>query len=84
MLDTIAIIPARSVSKGVIDKNIRLLSGRPLIAYSIKAALLAENSDPDDEEIEISMRGNLCRCMTYKRIKEAIKKAGKTMRERSV
>ena len=48
------------------------------------AALLAENNNPDDEEIEISMRGNLCRCMTYKRIKSAVKKAGKTMRERSV
>mgnify|MGYP001454913998 CR=1 FL=1 len=37
-----------------------------------------------DEDIEISMRGNLCRCMTYKRIKAAIKKAGKTIRARSV
>jgi isoquinoline 1-oxidoreductase alpha subunit len=48
------------------------------------AALLAENNDPTDEDIEISMRGNLCRCMTYHRIKNAIKKAGKTIRARSV
>ena len=48
------------------------------------AALLAENNDPTDEDIEISMRGNLCRCMTYQRIKNAIKKAGKTIRARSV
>lgn len=34
----IAIIPARSGSKGLKDKNIRELSGMPLIAYSIKAA----------------------------------------------
>lgn len=34
-----AIIPARSGSKGVPNKNIRLLSGIPLIAYSIVAAL---------------------------------------------
>jgi len=34
-----AIIPARSQSKGVPDKNIRLIGGKPLIAYSIKAAL---------------------------------------------
>ena len=39
---------------------------------------------PTDEDIEISMRGNLCRCMTYHRIKNAIKKAGKTIRARSV
>lgn len=31
----IAIIPARSGSKGLPDKNIRLLKGKPLIAYSI-------------------------------------------------
>ena len=34
----LAIIPARSGSKGVKDKNIRPLNGRPLIAYSIAAA----------------------------------------------
>ena len=35
----IAMIPARSGSKRVPDKNIRLLAGHPLIAYSIAAAL---------------------------------------------
>ncbi len=34
----LAIIPARSGSKGVKDKNIRVLNGIPLIGYSIKAA----------------------------------------------
>jgi CMP-N,N'-diacetyllegionaminic acid synthase len=34
----IAIIPARSGSKGLPDKNIRILNGKPLIAYSIDAA----------------------------------------------
>lgn len=33
-----AIIPARSGSKGLPDKNIRMLSGKPLIAYSIEFA----------------------------------------------
>ena len=42
---TIAIIPARSGSKGVPGKNIRLLGGRPLMAYSIQAGLLAGNID---------------------------------------
>ena len=35
----IAIIPARSGSKGVKDKNIRELAGKPLMAYTIEAAL---------------------------------------------
>ncbi|MCK4339476.1 MAG: hypothetical protein KAW87_05775 [Candidatus Cloacimonetes bacterium] len=34
----IAIIPARGCSKGLPRKNIRLLAGKPLIAYSIEAA----------------------------------------------
>jgi len=41
MRDIIAIIPARAGSKTLIDKNIALLSGHPLIAYSIAAAKLA-------------------------------------------
>ena len=38
-----AIIPARSGSKGLPNKNVKLLAGRPLLAYSIAAAILAEN-----------------------------------------
>ena len=34
----IAIIPARSGSKGLKDKNIKILEGKPLLAYSIEAA----------------------------------------------
>lgn len=39
MLNNIAIIPARSGSKGLPDKNIRELNGKPLLAYSIEAAV---------------------------------------------
>lgn len=35
----LAIIPARSGSKGLINKNIRKLNGKPLIAYTIEAAI---------------------------------------------
>ncbi len=38
-MKNIAIIPARSGSKGLPDKNIKNLCGKPLIAYSIEAAL---------------------------------------------
>jgi len=39
MMKSIAIIPARSGSKGLKDKNIRDLNGKPLLAYSIESAL---------------------------------------------
>ncbi len=38
-MNNIAIIPARSGSKGLKDKNIKELDGKPLMAYSIEAAL---------------------------------------------
>jgi len=38
----LAIIPARSGSKGLKDKNIKNLNGKPLIAYTIEAALKSE------------------------------------------
>jgi isoquinoline 1-oxidoreductase subunit alpha len=39
------------------------------------AALLKSNPKPTDEDIDAAMAGNLCRCATYLRIREAIKKA---------
>lgn len=56
----IAIIPARGGSKGIPRKNIRLLAGKPLIAYTIEAASKSKYIDraivsTEDEEIaEIS------------------------------
>lgn len=37
------------------------------------AALLAETGMPDDRDIDAAMAGNICRCGTYVRIREAIK-----------
>lgn len=39
------------------------------------AALLKNNPNPTDEEIATAMNGNICRCGTYVRIREAVKKA---------
>jgi CMP-N-acetylneuraminic acid synthetase len=55
-LQTCAIIPARGGSKGLPRKNVRMLCGKPLIAWTIAAALQSETVDrvvvsTDDGEI---------------------------------
>lgn len=39
------------------------------------AALLADNPDPSDAEIDAAMQGNICRCGTYNQIRAAIRHA---------
>jgi isoquinoline 1-oxidoreductase subunit alpha len=39
------------------------------------AALLASTPNPEDSDIDAAMAGNICRCGTYVRIREAIKRA---------
>ena len=53
----LGIIPARGGSKGVINKNIRLINGTPLINYTIQAAIDSKELDDffvstDSEEIK--------------------------------
>jgi isoquinoline 1-oxidoreductase alpha subunit len=42
-------------------------------------ALLKSNPKPTDEDIDTAMNGNLCRCGTYQRIKQAIHRASEIM-----
>jgi isoquinoline 1-oxidoreductase alpha subunit len=42
------------------------------------AALLARTPNPTDADIDIAMSGNICRCGTYPRIRDAIKRAAKS------
>lgn len=44
-------------------------------------SLLKDYPNPTDEEIDGVMGGSLCRCMTYIRIRKAIKKAAAAMRQ---
>jgi len=44
-------------------------------------ALLARNSEPTDDEIDVAMSGSLCRCGAYPRIRAAIKTAGQQLKE---
>jgi isoquinoline 1-oxidoreductase subunit alpha len=41
------------------------------------AALLANNPNPSDADIDAAMSGNICRCGTYQRIRTAIKQAAR-------
>lgn len=51
-------------------------SGQIMAATS----LLASNANPSDADIDASMAGNICRCGTYVRIREAIKTAASKSR----
>lgn len=56
-MNILAIIPARGGSKGIPRKNVRMLSGRPLISYAIQNASSSKYSidvcvSTDDDEIE--------------------------------
>jgi isoquinoline 1-oxidoreductase alpha subunit len=39
------------------------------------ASLLAQTPQPNDDDIDAAMTGNICRCATYRRIRAAIKQA---------
>jgi isoquinoline 1-oxidoreductase alpha subunit len=39
------------------------------------ASLLKEKPKPTDKDIDAAMQGNICRCGTYQRIRQAIKVA---------
>ena len=42
-------------------------------------ALLEKNTKPTDADIDAAMKGNICRCSTYVRIRSAIKSAAETL-----
>ena len=44
------------------------------------AALLTTQKMPSDDQIDSAMSGNICRCATYVRIREAIHQAAKAVR----
>ena len=66
-MTNIAIIPARSGSKGLRDKNIKKLNGKPLLAYSIEAAkesglldeIMVSTDSPKYAEIAKSFGANV-------------------------
>ena len=60
-MNTVAVIPARAGSKGIPNKNIRLVGGRPLVYYAIRNALDSELVDrvvvtTDSEQVRVIAR----------------------------
>ena len=72
---------ARAVQAAWIDKDVVLCgycqSGQVMAAV----ALLGKNASPNDEQIDQAMSGNICRCGTYQRVREAIKSASAALKK---
>jgi isoquinoline 1-oxidoreductase subunit alpha len=78
-IEGIGATPAgQKVQKAWLDREVvqcgYCQSGRIMSA----AALLAATPNPDDDDIDAAMSGNICRCGTYVRIRAAIKQAGRS------
>jgi len=72
---------ARAVKAAWIDRDVvqcgYCQSGQIMSAV----ALLAKNHAPSDADIDAAMKGNICRCGTYLRIREAIHRAAATLKK---
>lgn len=72
---------ARAVQAAWIDKDVvqcgYCQSGQVMAA----TALLAKTPAPTDADIDAAMDGNICRCGTYQRVREAIKSAAQSLKK---
>jgi isoquinoline 1-oxidoreductase subunit alpha len=72
---------AKAVQAAWIDKDVvqcgYCQSGQVMSAI----ALLGRNPAPSDAQIDEAMSGNICRCGTYQRVREAIKAASAALRK---
>jgi isoquinoline 1-oxidoreductase subunit alpha len=72
---------ARAVKAAWIDKDVvqcgYCQSGQIMSAV----ALLQKNKSPSDADIDAAMSGNICRCGTYQRVREAIKSAAASLKK---
>ena len=72
---------ATAVQKAWVDKDVvqcgYCQSGQVMAA----TALLRKNPRPSDADIDQAMSGNLCRCGTYQRIREAVHAAAASLKK---
>ena len=63
-----------------LDKNVSQCGYCQPGQIMVAADLLAQNPEPSSGEIDSAMEGNICRCGTYNRIREAITDAAEQMK----
>ena len=72
---------ARAVKAAWVEKDVvqcgYCQSGQVMSAV----ALLQKNKSPSDADIDAAMSGNICRCGTYQRVREAIKSAAASLKK---
>ena len=72
---------ARAVQAAWVEKDVvqcgYCQSGQVMAA----TALLGKNAAPSDADIDAAMSGNICRCGTYQRVREAIKSASTALKK---
>ena len=72
---------ARAVQAAWIDKDVvqcgYCQSGQVMAA----TALLVKNPAPSDADIDGALSGNICRCGTYQRVREAVKSASASLKK---
>jgi isoquinoline 1-oxidoreductase alpha subunit len=71
---------AKAVKGAWIDKDVVQCGYCQPGQVMAAVALLAKNKSPSDADIDAAMEGNLCRCGTYLRVREAIKSAAASLR----
>jgi isoquinoline 1-oxidoreductase alpha subunit len=69
------------IQKAWLDREVVQCGYRQSGQIMSASALLASKPHPTDSEIAAAMSGNICRCGTYVRIREAIKEAAKSIEQ---
>ena len=72
---------ANAVRAAWIDRDVVLCGYCQPGQVMSACALLAKNRAPSDADIDAAMSGNLCRCGTYQRIREAVKSAAASLKK---
>ena len=77
----VAAVLARVQPERALDDVADLLQLACVDVEASAAVLLRENPNPNDQDIDNAMSGNICRCGTYPRIRKAIHQAAQLQKK---